>query len=143
MANEFIDNLENSKKLLTKKLIIEEYLKSNIDNYTDLSEFKLITLLIDIFPNITISKDFPSDLLLDNFDLMLEVFADWNYDSMSENDIENIINLFKYSTKNNIDKFHMQDIMFAITTYAPKNFLKKLTQIIKTQPELLFLLDEF
>ena len=137
------NNLKNHQKLLTKKLIIEEYLKSNIDNYTDLSEFKLITLLIDIFPNITISKDFPSNLLLDNFDLMLEVFADWNYDSMSENDVENIINLFKYSIKNNIDKFHMQDIMFAITTYAPKNFLENFTKTIKSQPELLFLLDEF
>ena len=121
MTTTFTANLQNSKRLLTKELII--------------------TLLIDIFPNITISKDFPSDLLLDNFDLMLEVFADWNYDSMSENDVKNIINLFKYSIKNNIDKFHMQDIMFAINIYAPKNFLENFTKAIKSQPELLFLLD--
>lgn len=134
-------NLQDSKQLLTKELIIEEYKNNHIDNYAELSEFKLITLLIDNFSNITISKDFPKYLLLDNFDLMLEIFGYWDYNKMTDNDISKVVEIMDNANTYNIDKSHLQNIMFAILTYAPKVVKNKFTNVLKTKPELLFLLD--
>ena len=134
-------NLQESKQLLTKELIIEEYKNNHIDNYAELSEFKLIALLIEDFSDITISKDFPKYLLLDNFDLMLEIFGNWDYNKMSDNDINKVIDIIYRAITYNIDKYHLKNVVFSILTYAPKNIIKKFTNVLKTKPELLFLLD--
>jgi len=134
-------NLQDSKQLLTKELIIEEYKNNHIDNYTELSEFKLLTLLIDNFSNITISKDFPKYLLLDNFNLMLEVFGNWDYSKITDNDINKIIDIMNNSINYNIDKYHLKNVIFAIFTYAPKDIIKKFRALLKAKPQLLFLLD--
>jgi len=135
------NNLQDYKQLLTKELIIKEYKNNHIDNYAELSEFKLITLLIDNFSDITISKNFPKYLLLDNFDLMLEIFSYWNYSKMTDNDISKVIDIMNNSTNYNIDKYHLKNIIFAIFTYAPKDIIKKFKDVLKAKPELLFLLD--
>ena len=134
-------NLHNYKQQLTKELIIEEYKNNHIDNYAELSEFKLIALLIEDFSDITISKDFPKYLLLDNFDLMLEVFGNWDYSKMTDNDINKIIDIMNNSINYNIDKYHLKNIIFAIFTYAPKDIIKKFRALLKAKPQLLFLLD--
>ena len=135
------NNLQVSKQLLTKELIIKEYKNHHIENYTELSEFKLLTLLIDNFSNITISKNFPKYLLLDNFDLMLEVFGDWDYSKMTDNDINKVIDIMGKADTYNIDKSHLQNIIFAISTYAPKYIKNKFVNTLRERPELLFLLD--
>lgn len=134
-------NLHNYKQQLTKELIIEEYKNNHIDNYAELSEFKLIALLIEDFSDITISKDFPKYLLLDNFDLMLEVFGNWDYNKMSDNDINKVVDIIYRATTYNIDKYHLKNVIFAIFSYAPKDIIKKFRALLKAKPQLLFLLD--
>jgi hypothetical protein len=134
-------NLHNYKQQLTKELIIEEYKNNHIDNYAELSEFKLIALLIEDFSDITISKDFPKYLLLDNFDLMLEIFGNWDYNKISDNDINKVVDIIYRATTYNIDKYHLKNVIFAIFTYAPKDITKKFRALLKAKPQLLFLLD--
>lgn len=136
------ENLESYQITLTLDMIIEEYKNNNIDNYNDLSEFKLISLLLHEFPNIVISKNFPKYLLLDNFDLMLDIFADWDYTTMTDTVISRIINIFENAMKSNIEDYHIKNIFWSISSYALKNIVEKFNIILKSKPELLFLITE-
>ena len=131
----------HSSQLLTKELIIKEYKNNNIYNYAELSEFKLISLIIDNFADIKISQNFPNYLLLDNFDLMLEIFGDWNYAKITDNDINKIVEIIEKANSDNIDEYHLKNIMFAIHAYAPKDVFNKIANVIKTKPELLCIFD--
>ena len=81
------------KTILNKDVVINEYRKNFPNEYEELSEFKIIMLLLEEFPNIEISKNFPKYLILDNFDLMLEIFGYWHYEKISDKDIEKLSNV--------------------------------------------------
>ena len=113
---------------LTKEMIINAFKEKSPSSYAEDNSFQFIIRLIDIFPNIKISSEFPVDLLTDIFDLMLEIFADWEYNKMTNSDIEKLADFIVINT--NIYRKCMDALFYAISTYATIEVLNKLINAI-------------
>lgn len=109
---------------LTKKMIVDAFKEQFPNTYKEEDEFQFVIKLIDTLPNIVVSSDFPKDLLTDKFDLMLEVFADYEYDKMTDNDVNSLAEFIVDNT--DIYKNCIDALFYALSTYAPNEILEKL-----------------
>jgi len=116
--------INNKIIVLTKEFVINKYKEKYLDSYENISEFKLLILLIENYENIAISKDLPDYLFFDNFDLMLEIFGGWQYDKMTDSEIEKLANIINTALKLGVNDYHIENVFFAISTYAPKDVFK-------------------
>lgn len=117
------------KKLLTKNLIIEAYKEKFPNNYKEQKNFKFIIKFLEEFSDMTISAGFPDFLLTDNFDLMLEIFIEYDYINMSIEDIDKLAR-FIVVNKNKYNNY-IENMIYSISTYCPKDILEKLTKQIE------------
>lgn len=114
---------------LTKDIIINSYQTKYQQNYEERKEFKFIILLLDAFSNVKISSSFPDGLLSCNFDLMLDIFAEWDYEEMTDSEISKLAEFII----NHVSQYQdaIDDLIYAFSTYSSTEVLKKLTHSVE------------